>query len=164
MDVEMSKTIPLSQSKFALIDDEDYERVIAYNWYAHRRSASQKFDVMCNVGGRLNHKIIKLHRFITNAPQGMDVDHINGDPLDNRKTNLRVCTRSENLQNSAKHKDNMSGFKGVSKHKNKWVAQIMNNGTKVKIGLFSTPEEAARAYDKKAIELFGEFANINFRE
>ena len=114
-----------------------------------------------------------MHREITNAPKGMQVDHINGNTLDNRKENLRVCTRSQNMMNRGKQNNNKSGYKGVSYMKKKdpnyeypkpWRAQIKcpTNQKVIHLGCYKYPEQAARAYDKKAIELFGEYAQLNF--
>ena len=109
-----------------------------------------------------------MHRIIANAKEGESVDHVNGNPLDNRKENLRVCTMSQNLANQKLRKDSTSGFKGVSKNQSKtnpWRAYInRKDGKKTKqyhLGLFKTPEEAARAYNEKAKELFGDFAKLN---
>jgi len=105
------------------------------------------------------HRIVWKTHF-GKIPVGMDVDHINQDKSDNRIENLRLGTRSQNKSNSKKHKDNRSGFKGVTYYKryNKWMAQISHNYKKITIGYFDTPQEAHAAYKKKAIELFGEFA------
>jgi hypothetical protein len=162
-----------------LLDDEDYEWAKEYKWCAnkvYRIKNKDKFYVRRNSPRDSNGKQdkIHLHRVITNAPKGMSVDHINGNPLDNRKENLRVCTNQENQMNRGRTKNNMSGYKGVYyRKKNKdminerskpWKAQIMFNQKVIYLGLYKTKEEAARAYDKKAIELFGEFAQLNFPE
>lgn len=109
---------------------------------------------------------VRLSRLITNAPMGMEVDHISGDRLDNRKSNLRICTKSENQQNCRKRSDNCCNFKGVSYAKTqrgvkKYRAQIRANGSRIFLGWFRTPEEAARAYNAKAHEMCGEYARIN---
>ena len=109
-----------------------------------------------------------VHRVIMDAPKGMDVDHINGDPLDNRKENLRLCTRRENCRNKKVRADSKSGFKGVYVRPNdRYQAYIGDPAKKsrhINLGTYGTPEEAARAYDKKAIELHGEYAVLNFPE
>ena len=94
----------------------------------------------------------------------MHVDHINGNPLDNRKSNLRICTNAENQRNKGVYKNNKSGYKGVHwfKRDKKWQAQIKHNNKSIHIGLYEDKEEAARAYDKKAKELHGNFKNLNF--
>lgn len=107
-----------------------------------------------------------LARLLMRAPAGTDVDHISGDKLDNRKSNLRVCTRSENLRNSSHHSDSQSPYKGCCYCKSKrspkkWVAHIWFNDRLHNLGYFHTPEEAARAYNAKAVEIFGRFARIN---
>jgi len=94
----------------------------------------------------------------------MHVDHINGNPLDNRKSNLRICTHAENSNNTGPRKNNTSGYKGVywAKRNKRWLAQITHNGKQVYIGHYKDKEEAARAYDAKAKEFQGEFAYLNF--
>ena len=98
-------------------------------------------------------------------PNG-DVDHINKRSDDNRWKNLREATRSQNKANGRKYKNNFSGFKGVcwNARQKKYQGQISCNGRQMYLGYFSSPEEAARAYDKKAVELFGEYACLNFPE
>ena len=109
-----------------------------------------------------------LHRVILGALQGQEVDHINGDKLDNRSTNLRFATRSQNLANTRILRRNTSGFKGVNRRKDvsvkPWRAYITHGGTFYALGCFETAEEAARAYDTRAREVFGEFALLNFGE
>jgi HNH endonuclease len=101
---------------------------------------------------------------IMRAPDGMEVDHINGDGLCNLRENLRVCTKAENMRNRGKQINNTSGYKGVyfNKHAKKFSAQIKLYGKAIYLGLYDSPVEAARAYDAKARELFGEFAVTNF--
>ena len=106
----------------------------------------------------------KVHRLITACPKGMVVDHINGDKLDNRKENLRICTMSENARNSKKHADATSSqYKGVSFAKTRgcWVAQISAYGNRITLGSYTVEVEAAKAYNKAALFYFGEFAFIN---
>lgn len=105
-----------------------------------------------------------MHRLITDAPAGLQVDHINGDKLDNRKENLRVCTQHENRMNLAKPKRNSYKFKGVAFNTQygKWSANISVNGRANYLGLYISEEDAAHAYDYYAKKYFGEFANLNF--
>jgi hypothetical protein len=151
------KTLHLSQGKTAIVDDEDYERVSSRKW--HYNCGYVKTNDYSN-----GHIIIKLHRFILNAPENMIVDHINGDKLDNRKENLRLCTQNENTKNARKRASATSKYKGVSfpKTRNKWQVQIQLNKKKMHVGYYTDEIEAAKAYDKKAAELFGEYAVLNF--
>jgi hypothetical protein len=103
-----------------------------------------------------------MHRIIANTPDGMETDHRDGDTLNNQVKNLRVCTHSQNLSNARKHINNTSGFKGVFPHGSNWKVQIRVGGKILHIGVYSTREEAAHAYDKAAIKYHGEFANLNF--
>ena len=105
-----------------------------------------------------------MHRIILNAPKGTMVDHINGNGLDNRKENLRLCTTRENNANQKKNRNNSSGYKGVAKASNcsKWRAYIRVDGVQRHLGNHNTPEEAARAYDAAAKKHFGEYAHLNF--
>jgi hypothetical protein len=147
-----------------LIDDEDYELISQYTWNAFpcKRTTYARTNSSRKLGKR--HTVL-LHRLIMNAPEGYEVDHINGNGLDNRKENLRVCTKSGNMRNkqaNISHKS--SKYKGVSLHRqaNKWRVRLSCNGTYIHVGLFSNEEEAAKAYDKVALEYFGEFAKTNF--
>ena len=105
-----------------------------------------------------------LHRLIINSPLGLHTDHINGDRLDNRRANLRVCTHAENARNRGGDSRNKSGYKGVNSSKNgkRWMAYIRLAGKTTNLGTYDTKEEAARAYDEAALSLHGEFAWLNF--
>ena len=155
----MAKSIPLTQGKFALVDDEDFEYLNQYKWqisnngYAVRQSRIN--------GG--NPKTILMHREIISPDTYLYVDHVNMDKLDNRRKNLRVCSNSQNQRNRKKQPNN-SGYKGVFfyKEKKKWRASIWVDGKPLYLGLFESPELAANAYDEEAKKYFGEFARINF--
>ena len=155
----MSKIIPLTQGKETIVDDEYYEYLSQARCFLTGKSDGGY------AGFRIDNNIILVHRFIMNTPPGMETDHINGDSLDNRRSNLRVCTHLENGYNRGKQSNNTSGYKGVYWHsqRNKWAAQIDAHGKHVYIGIFEDILEAAQAYDEKAIELHGKFANVNFR-
>tara|TARA_A100001011_G_scaffold385744_2_gene460282 strand:+ start:2091 stop:2606 length:516 start_codon:yes stop_codon:yes gene_type:complete len=151
--------------KVTIVDDEDYDKVMTAiskksKWYAVNHNPALRYYAMN--GGRDK----SVHRVIMDAPKGMDVDHINGDSLDNRKENLRLCTRSENCRNKKVRADSKSGFKGVYQTKNGRFQAYIGDPSKIsrniKLGTYDTPEEAARAYDKRALELHGEFATPNF--
>ena len=159
------KEIQLTQGKVALVDDEDYERFSVFKWhfssngYAVRTVNFRRKD---NSRGKL---AIYMHREIAGLDHGdkLEIYHIWGDRLDNRKSNLRVCSKSENLRNIKTHKDNTSGFKGVSFHKvrRKYQAQLTFKYKTMYLGLFTCPIEAARAYNAAAVIHHGEFARLN---
>lgn len=150
------KEIPLTKGMVALVDDEDYERIIeAGPWHAGARS--QTFYAQSRKGGRH----VYMHRLIADAYPGQDVDHVNGEGLDNQKANLRLCTRAQNLGNQRK-REGTSSFKGVCWSHNRWTAQMQARGRNHYLGRFSSEEDAARAYDTAALEAWGEFAKLNF--
>lgn len=154
------KTIRLSQDRVAIVDDEDYEKISLYSWCV-TYNAREKWYAQTTIKGTT--KSLLMHRYILNAKKGQIVDHINGNGLDNRKVNLRPCTIAQNIYNQTTSKHNKSGFKGVSwvkKHK-KWYASIHFNYKSYNLGMFTTKEEAAKAYNEKAKEFFGEFAKLN---
>ena len=139
-----------------IIDDEDFERVSAINW----RLIS---NVYFGIGKRINgkYKIIRLHRFIIDAPEGYEVDHVNCNTLDNRKTNLRLCTRTQNSRNRLKNKNNSSGYKGVTRDRNRWRAMIIAENKRVVLGIYETKEEAYKAYCEASKKFHGEFGRIS---
>ena len=162
---DMAKEIILNKGMRAIVDDEDFDRVTNKGkWYINNTGHVRMGLYM---GTRSNGKIIlknlQLHRFIIDAPDGMEVDHINGNALDNRKQNLRVCTKSQNMMNRGAQKNNTSGFKGVywNARKDKWMVTIGLNSKYIFIGYFSCKIEAAQAYNKAALKYHGEFAKIN---
>ena len=163
----MVKEIQLTQGKVALVDDEDFEELNKYKWCAHKPGTASTYYAMraisVIINGKRKQKMIDMHRQILGFPKGM-IDHINRNGLDNRKKNLRICTRSTNRLNSKIRKDNKSGFRGVCWYKQtkKWVAHIAQ--PRITIGYFDDVIEAAKAYDKKAIELYGDFAQLNFNK
>ena len=140
------RELVLKQGEVVLIDDEDYELVSGHTWHCSRQpnTCYAKTWPSRTLGKRLP---IAMHRLIMNAPPGVEVDHINGNGLDNRKENLRLCSHKENSQN--KHR-RMPGNKGVSWHSRdkKWVAQFWKNGIKYHVGYFTSEDEAVIAYNK----------------
>ena len=115
-------------------------------------------------GPRPQKETVLMHRQIMGAPSGTDVDHVDGDGLNCSRANMRVCLPTENRRNCRQYKNNTSGFKGVSFHRmtGKWRADIGVDGKQIGLGTFSSPLDAALAYDAAAKEYFGEFARTNF--
>lgn len=138
------------------MDDEDYGWLNEYKWHISNGYAIAHFYQ--------NEKRTtkRMHRLIMNEPQNFQIDHINRNKLNNTKINLRVVTNSQNQMNSPKQKGS-SKFKGVWWHKNtmKWVSVIKANKIKYYLGYFENEEDAARAYNKKAKEVHGEYAYLN---
>jgi hypothetical protein len=159
------KTIPLSQGLVAIVDDDDFESLSAHRWYAHCPNGATWYAVRNGKVGE-HRKRFYMHRVVLSAPKGAIVDHIDGNGLRNTKSNLRICTYSENARNRIGVKTNPSGFKGVKRkphlRKRPWVASIQTNKKVVHLGCFATPEEAARAYDEAALLFHGPFARLNF--
>ncbi len=158
---DSASLIALTCGTYAIIDTDILSTLNLYRW----------FLVACKTGTRYarryeNGQTIYMHREIMNAPAGMEIDHINGNGLDNRSENLRVCTKAQNQQNSKKRKGKSSVFKGVSweMDRRKWRATIVVNKQRICIGRFISEIEAAKAYDVEALCYFGEFARINFKE
>lgn len=147
----------------AKVSPEDYERVSAHKWHLAAGGKYGTLYVKTDVGGRIMKRAIKLHRFITGAPPGTHVDHINHDPLDNRRNNLRICTPQQNQGNARKLKPGQSKYKGVAwcAGARKWRAYIAKDRKQKHLGLFLDEREAAAAYDAAAREAFGEFAHTN---
>lgn len=151
--------IPLSSGKFTIIDKEDYNKVSQYKWCY---SGCHNGYAIRGVRQGKRTKRIYLHRFILNAPEGKEVDHINGNRLDNQKHNLRLCSRLENARNLKKFRNNTSGFKGVHKNKNtgKYEAYIHNNSKKIFLGHFSNKSDAVNARNKASDNIFGDFTRL----
>jgi len=148
------KEIQLTRGKFTLVDDEDYEWLNQWKWhYTHYGYAARRSE---------RHVIVLLHRLVLCAPKGSEVDHANGDRLDNRRVNLRFCTRSQNNANK-RLTWGRSKYKGVwLQQPGRWVSEAKKDGVKHRMGTYDTEEDAARAYDEAAKKLFGEFARLNF--
>lgn len=151
------KRIPLTQGKFAIVDDGDYEWLSQFKWCIHRG----RYTFYAKRSA--NRKILKMHRVIMRTPQGREVDHINHNGLDNRRANLRECSHAENLHNQLHRKTGTSKYRGVywSKKAGKWRACIGCNNKRMSMGQYDSETEAAMAYNEKAKALFGEFAYLN---
>ena len=142
----------------ALVDDEDFERLNQYKWAVLKKKHTFYALRCISVDGKQSMRY--MHCEIL---KGKGIDHKDHNGLNNQKNNLRFCTQRENNMNRSKRENTSSVYKGVSffKESRKWRAQIMINGKVIHIGLFASEVDAAKAYNIKAIELFGEFANLN---
>jgi hypothetical protein len=146
--------VPLTQGKVALVDDEDYEYLSQFKWYA------QKSETTWYAARHpTKNKTVRMHRVLMDDPQGLEVDHEDRDGLNNQRYNLRVATHAQNGRNRRPHTNKTSGYKGVywQKASGRWIVQIQ-------LGSYDTAEEAARMYDEAARRYHGEFAYLNFPE
>lgn len=150
---ETHAEVELTKGYKSLIDLDDVPLVSQTSWIAQVNNT----DGSVRAAGVVNGRRMLLHTLLMNPKKPLEVDHINHDSLDNRRCNLRVVTHQQNATNRRRFRNNSSGFKGVSKLNGKWAARIV-------LGSFDSPEDAARSYDKAALELHGEFACLNFPE
>lgn len=153
----MVKEIILSNKSISLVDNKCYKRLNKYNWFTGNKYVQTKIKV--------NNKILNIymHRLIMNAPKGVQVDHIDGNKLNNQKSNLRLVTNGQNQMNSKNTKGSSSKYKGVTwdKNRNKWTVHICLDWKIKHLGRFEKEIDAVKAYNEVAKELFGEFANLN---
>ena len=160
----MTVEIPLSMGLVALIDDEDEDNVRRHKWHAVCTPTNRTCYAVANIHDGVTFRTVQMHRFIMSPPDDMQVDHINGEGLDNRRGNMRNVTRAQNQWNRKPPPGSTSCYKGVSwrTRSGKWIARIARDGQEIRIGAYDDEETAARAYDAKAVELFGEYARLNF--
>lgn len=159
----MTKRIPLSNGKFALVSDEDYERIGRYNWSYDPNGYACRMVQVARVDGKRTRRKVLMHRQILRAAKGVEVDHANHDGLDNRRENIRTVSHAQNRHNARPRKNGSSQYKGVSYHKRdgNWRASIAVNGIKRELGTFRSEHAAALAYNAAAYEAWGEFAYQN---
>jgi hypothetical protein len=151
--------LELSQGEYALVDADILEVALHYSWSYARAKGYQWAQATTRIEGKKT--ILKLHHLVMGIPlEGYCVDHINGNPLDNRRSNLRLCTFDQNRQSQHKVRGAVA-YKGVHKCGKRYRAVLSHEGNKIHLGFFDTPEEAATAYNLKALELRGEFAVLN---
>ena len=158
--------IELASGHTALIDEADVDRCFGIGWVL--KPAGNGSRCRLYVQGRVDGvRRMSLHRFLLQPPDDVDIDHINGDGLDNRRSNLRLCTTSENAHNRHAPPRSMSGFLGVHPDRNRttgvrmWRAMMRYQGHRLSLGIYETPEDAARARDYAAGRLMGQFAVFN---
>jgi len=152
------KKIKLTQGKYALVDDKDFEQLNQFKWCIWK---DKNTDYAAR---RKSEKIILMHRYIMNCPQNKQIDHKNRNGLDNRRNNLRICNIHQNARNRVGNKNTSSKYKGVCWHKksNKWTCKIGINNKRKSLGFYHHEKDAARIYDFWANKLFKEFAYLNF--
>lgn len=153
----MSRLIPLTQGKSAIVDDQDFDWLSQWKWTAQKHSHG--FYAMRHDGGRL----VLMHRLINGTPEGIGTDHRDGDGLNNQRANLRTATQLQNMMNRRGKRGGTSRFKGVwadpnARNRKLWRSGIRLNGRMKYLGRFATEEQAAAAYARAAAEHFGEFA------
>ena len=149
------KKIPLTQGYVALVDDGDYENLSQHKWHV----STDKYTSYAR-----NSNSVKMHRLLMGAATEVDIDHRDGNGLNNQRRNLRKCTKAQNGHNRRLNENNTSGYKGVHWYKrdSKWYVTIRVNRKKVHLGAFTCIVKAAKAYDTAARKHFGEFARTNF--
>ena len=140
--------------------DEEFKHLSVYRWHVLKKPPSKTFCASATING----KKVTLHRIILNPPNGLKTNHIDGNGLNNKLSNLRVATQSQNMANVGLLKNNTNGFKGISfiPKKSLWRAAITVNGKRPYLGCFKLKEDAARAYDDAAVKFFGPFPQLNF--
>lgn len=157
------KAIPLTRGKFAIVNAEDFDILSKFSWFSHKCGKNLCYaETAVRIGKKM--MFLKMHRMIMNDPVGFDVDHKNGNGLDNRRNNLRACSHKNNTRNRVKSSGAKSSqYKGVcfNKRTRTWSAGIGDSYHRIHIGYYATEIEAARAYDIKAQEFYGEYAKIN---
>lgn len=144
------KYIKLTQNKRAIVDNIDYDNLSKYKWFYHNRG-----NVYTGYARKSNGF---MHRIIMDCPKGSVIDHVNGNGLDNRRSNLRICTQSENMMNRGVTRKSKSGYKGVFDTRRRgFIAVIKYKGKLIYLGQSRDPKVLSRIYNKKAKELFGKF-------
>lgn len=155
--------ITLRSGEICLVDDDDFDMLSKFTWYVLKRKHTSYARAPLR-GPDRSWRELKMHRLIMNCPQDFVVDHIDGNGLNNQKSNLRVCTFAENRRNTQSRRIATGGIKGAIQRSGSktWASTITFQGKSFYLGRFPTMEEAARAYDAAARNFFGEFARLNY--
>lgn len=149
-----AREVPLVKSdRTAIVDASDFASVSSHSWWVN----GQRYPV-----AKINGQAQAMHRYIMGAGPGDVLDHIDGNPLNNRRENLRFCTHAQNMKNRRTHNTNATGYKGVQPRDGGWLVCIHADGKRTYVGFFDDPIEAALAYDRAAKRLHGDFARLNF--
>jgi len=159
------KTIFITRGLVTVVDDADFDMLNAFSWMATPASNKKKHYVSRSIWVGGSNKTVYMHRVLLNAPRGLEVDHIDGDSLNNQRANLRLCTKGQNAVNRRSYSP-ASGYRGVygNTPRDTFKAEVTTNGERQRLGTFADPVEAAKAYDKAAMAAFGDFAILNFPE
>jgi hypothetical protein len=155
----MSKVIKLTKGQIAIVDDEDYDFLSQWKWHFNQDRYGGYATKMIKKGKK--RLALKMHRLIMAVSNNMQIDHINGNKLDNRKINLRICNVQENMRNRGNQKNNTSGYKGVNFFKNKWRSYIYVNKKQIFLGYFKELSDAVHAYNDASLKYFGDFSKLN---
>jgi hypothetical protein len=160
------RRINLGEGQWTILDEEDYNRLKDFKWVVHGsgKSGENLYAVRFKLVSPKKTAMISMHREIMNPTDDRFVDHKNCDSLNNRRRNLRLATRSQNIQNRRKKKNTASQFVGLNFYKpsKRWDSRITHEGKRIKLGRFDSEIEAAKAYDEAAKKYYGEFARLNF--
>ena len=155
--------IPLTQGKVALVDDHDYSYLMAWKWRASEQENGDFYAKRVAEKQRNGYRSIYMHRVILDVPKGVLTDHRNTNTLDNRRSNLRLCNRSENAHNCGVRSDNISGHRGICWHKKarKWMVRLKSHNIDKYLGLFVDLQDAINARKAAEEKYVGEFAFNN---
>jgi hypothetical protein len=153
------RIIPVWQDREAIVDNADYDLLIQYPWHMHHEYAVTTLKVYLPNKRQTE---ISMQNMLFNLANGMELDHVDGNKLNNQRQNLRICTHADNCKNRGMRSDSQSGRKGVSPIPgNKWRATINIGGKNIHLGCLSSIDEASDAYDRAATSQYGEFARTN---
>jgi len=155
----------MAQPQYAKVDPADYERLRGYEWFS--KKGTRNFYAVRRAKGPKGSKLatIYMHHELIDVADGLLIDHVNQDSMDNRRANLRGATRAQNIRNRKKFSNSsVSKYKGICRYKNqnRWIARIMFEKKRIHLGTFRSEIDAAKAYDRAAIKYHGEFASLNF--